>query len=86
MLDHLIKVTSLDIIDGKIPNDPCWIDHVIFDIWNTMKAAINSVPPQVKAMSFMKTGLSSDSIVMNACIEKGIICVWVDPNTFERSI
>ena len=86
MLNHLINVSSVDIITKGIPEVDCWIDHATWDTIFTMTAAINSAPPQVKAMSFIKTGLWSDSAIKDACKKKGIICVWVNRYTYIRSL
>jgi hypothetical protein len=83
----MIKVSSLDIMDGKIPrHEDFWNDHVHFDIAATLMASVRAAPANCKAITFHEFVFIVKSYrpLIALCKELGIEMVMAKDQTFKR--
>ena len=78
-LAHICRYRWADAIVGKPePNEPYVFDCKMYDIPNTMRAAIRNARPNVVAITFGRgiVGARSRRLVEQECRRKGIRAIW----------
>ena len=82
-LDGLFRIDLANRHDG-IPDEDCWFGCPMWDIPETMQAAVRNAPPNIKAMTFRPSNPEVDDQTRKACREKNIMVVWARPPEFVR--
>ncbi len=84
----MIRLSTLDMLGGGIPTEGVvWVDHVFYDIPNTLLAAARAAPSNVVAMTFHEHVFDMPDKyrhLFEICKEKGITMVKAQAGTFAR--
>lgn len=83
----MLRVSSIDIIDGNIPRDEdFWNDHVHFDIVETLMASARNAPANCKAITYHEFVfiLKGYRPLIALCKELGIEMILAKDQTFKR--
>jgi len=87
-LDHLVRVGTVDIIDGLIPREePFWSDHVMGDICETCAAAVRNAPDNLRAITvttYVARLVNTYEEVFDLCRARNIQIVVALPVTYRR--
>ncbi len=85
----MIRLSTVDLMDGKLglAKGDVWIDHVLWDIPETLIAAVRSAGPSIKAMTFHENVFilkHKYEELFSLCEEKGVKMVLSKRDTHER--
>ncbi len=82
------KVSTIDLMDGNVPwGEPLWCDHVMFDIPETVVAAVRNAHPDFRAVTVHEhVALLYDKYMefFEECERRDIAIVVAMAGSFER--
>lgn len=81
------KYTTEDLMNGvPITGRRVWIDHVHYDVPNTLEGAVCNAPNCVKAITFRSPVLDQEMYagVRKICAQRDIAMVRADPPEYVR--
>ena len=84
---RLKQVTTIDMMNGGCPDQEFfWLDHVMFDIPETLVRMVENAPANCVAITFHEYvfQLGKFEPVILACQQKGIHMVKALTHTYER--